>query len=94
MKHTSETHENIRSSMPWSDGKIWVNTQLPTINRHGSSKRHMQIWARAPLTNRKAAWPALQLANLVGQNSNATGSMRQGQLGLGVDNTQRKIAGQ
>jgi hypothetical protein len=41
MKHTFETHENIRSSMPWSDGKIWA------------SKRRLQMWARAPLTKDK-----------------------------------------
>jgi len=43
----------------------------------------MQMWARAPLTNRQVAWSALQLANPVSQSSNAAGNMRQGQLALG-----------
>jgi hypothetical protein len=64
MKHTFEKHENIRSSMPLSDEKIWA------------SKQRLQMWARA-FTNRQAAWPALQLANPVGQSSNAGGSWAQ-----------------
>jgi len=45
---------------------------------------------RAPLTNRQAAWLALQLANPVGQSSNVAGNIRQGQLGLGADSTRER----
>jgi hypothetical protein len=76
--------------MPYGDGKIWASTQLPTVNRHGSSKRRMQMSTRAPLINRQAPRPALQLANPVGQTSNPAGNMRQGQLGLGADNTRER----
>jgi len=67
---------------------VAANTQLQTVNRLESSKRRMQMLARARLTNRQAAYPALQLAKLVDQSSNAAGSMGQGQLGLGTDNTE------
>jgi hypothetical protein len=50
----------------------------------------MQMWARAPLTTRQAVWPALQLANPVDQSNNAANSMRQEQLALDADNTQRE----
>ena len=50
----------------------------------------MQMWARAPLVNRQTVWAALQLANPVGQSSNAVDSMRQEQLALDADNTERK----
>ena len=72
MEHTSETHENIRSSMPWSDEKIWASTQLPTVNRHGSSKWCMQMWAHASLTNSQAPWPALQVPRLLSRSAKAT----------------------
>jgi hypothetical protein len=51
--------------MPWGDGKIWANTQ-PTVNCHGSSKRRMQLWARAPLINRSAKATALQAKHAAG----------------------------
>jgi hypothetical protein len=78
--------------MPWSDEKFWTSTQLPTVNRHRSSKQRMQMWTSAPLTDRQAPWPALQLANPVDQSSNTASSMRQGQLVLGADNTKREKA--
>jgi hypothetical protein len=55
MQHPDETYVwntwNVRSLMPWSDRKFWASTQLPTVNHLGSSKRHMQMWACAPLIN-------------------------------------------
>ena len=67
--------------MPWSDGKIWATTQLPCkrgpalLSQIGKRPGHPCNWL--------SAMP-------VAQNNNAASSMRQGQLGLGGDNTHKE----